>query len=170
MTSNGFIHDRRTATTTDEWFTPPAVFEALGLAFDLDPAAPRGGVPWIPARRHFTKEDDGLAQPWQGRVWLNPPYGRATAHWLTKLADHGDGLALVFARTDTAWFQRIASRATALCFVDGRIRFHRPNRSQGDAAPSPSLLIAFGLPCALGLVEAGLGQAFMPPVRSPGHA
>jgi hypothetical protein len=157
MASNGFTHDRRTATTTDEWFTPPAVFEALGLAFDLDPAAPRGGVPWIPARRHFTKEDDGLAQPWQGRVLLNPPDGRATAHWLTKLADQGNGLALVFARTDTAWFQRIASRVTALCFVDGRIRFHRPNRSQGDAAPSPSLLIAFGLPCALGLGRGEVG-------------
>jgi hypothetical protein len=166
MIPSGFTHDRRTATSSDEWYTPPAVFDALGLAFDLDPAAPPGGVPWVPARRHLTQADDGLARPWQGRVWLNPPYGRQTGRWLSKLADHGDGLALVFARTDTAWFQRIAARATALCFIGGRLRFHRPDGTPGNPAPSPSLLVAFGLPCALGLAEAGLGQTFMPPLRT----
>lgn len=166
MTRGGFTHDRRTAKSSDEWYTPPAVFDALGLTFDLDPAAPSGGVPWVPATRYFSKRDDGLAQPWDGsRVWLNPPYGRATDRWLGKLADHGDGLALVFARTDTAWFQRVATEATALCFIGGRLRFHRPDGSPGDTAPSPSLLVAFGLPCALGLAEAGLGQTFIPPVR-----
>jgi len=165
MTSGGFTHERRTPTSSDEWYTPPSVFDALSLSFELDPAAPPGGVPWVPARRHFCRDEDGLAQSWRGRVWLNPPYGRQTGRWLDRLGDHGDGLALVFARTDTAWFQRIASRATALCFIDGRLRFHRPDGTPGDTAPAPSLLAAFGLPCALGLAEAGLGQTFMPPVR-----
>ncbi len=163
MTPGGFSHDRRSATSSDEWYTPPAVFDALGLTFDLDPAAPAGGVPWVPATRHFAKGEDGLAQPWSGRVWLNPPYGRGTAQWLTKLADHGDGLALVFARTDTRWFQQIATNATALCFVGGRLRFHRSDGTSGDTAPSPSLLVAFGLPCALGLAESGLGRTLIVP-------
>jgi DNA N-6-adenine-methyltransferase (Dam) len=165
MTPGGFTHERRTAKSSDEWYTPPAVFDALGLTFDLDPAAPPGGVPWVPAARHLSQREDGLSKPWHGRVWLNPPYGRATDRWLRKLADHGDGLALVFARTDTAWFQRVASEATALCFIGGRLRFHRPDGTAGDTAPSPSLLAAFGLPCALGLAESGLGQTFIPPLR-----
>lgn len=167
MSPGGFTHERRTATSSDEWYTPPGVFDALGLTFDLDPAAPSGGVPWVPAARHFTKREDGLHQAWDGRVWLNPPYGRQTDRWLGKLAAHGDGLALVFARTDTAWFQRTATEATALCFIGGRLRFHRPDGTPGATAPSPSLLVAFGLPCALGLAESGLGRTLIVPnVRS----
>ena len=167
--AGGFMHDRRTGTSSDEWYTPPEVFDALGLTFDLDPAAPPGGVPWIPADRHLSRREDGLIQDWRGRVWVNPPYGRATEAWLRKLAAHGDGLALLYARTDTRWFQRIAAEASALCFVRGRLRFHRPDGT-GAIARAPSLLIAFGLPCALALAESGLGQTFVPPLRRPAGA
>lgn len=163
------MHDRRTEASSDEWYTPPEVFEALGLRFDLDPAAPVGGVPWVPAARHFSKREDGLARPWDGRCWVNPPYGRTTADWLDRLAAHGDGLALVFARTDTRWFQRFASEATALCFIGGRLRFRRPDGSAGDTAPSPSLLVAFGLPCAIALAESELGRTLLVP-REPSKA
>src|ERR1700749_4562127 len=50
-----------------EWYPPPGIFEALGLEFDLDPCAPPGGLPWIPAKRFLSIEDDGLTQPWEGR-------------------------------------------------------------------------------------------------------
>lgn len=161
---SGFAHDRRSLGTTDEWFTPPAVFDALGIEFDLDPAAPSGGVPWIPAARHFSKEDDGLAQPWDGRVWLNPPYGRATAAWLERLADHGDGIALVFARTGTRWFHSQAIRATALCFIAGNLAFVRGDGHRSSAtAPAPSVLIAYGLSCAIAIAESGLGETFLVP-------
>ena len=80
--------------TSDDWYTPPLVFDALGITFDLDPCAPPGGVPWIPAPRWFTESDDGLSQPWRGRVWLNPPYS-SPAPWLEKFVDHGDGVALI---------------------------------------------------------------------------
>lgn len=167
MTPGGFTHDRRSATSSDEWYTPPALFDALGLTFDLDPAAPAGGVPWVPTTRYYTRNEDGLSQPWHGRVWLNPPYGRATDQWLARLAHHGDGLALVFARTDTRWFQRVSTEATALCFIGGRLRFHRPDGTPGDTSPAPSLLVAFGLPCAIGLAESGLGRTLIVPnVRS----
>jgi hypothetical protein len=102
----GFCHECSRGQSV-EWYTPPEVFEALAISFDLDPAAPAGGVPWVPAERFLSQSENGLVQPWAGRVWLNPPYGRGTAEWLERLARHGDGLALVFARTDTRWYQEI---------------------------------------------------------------
>src|SRR6476659_5615033 len=52
---------------TDDWYTPPDIFDALGLIFDLDPCSP-GPAHWVPARKIYTKEDDGLVQPWSGTV------------------------------------------------------------------------------------------------------
>ena len=71
---------------SDEWFTPCSIFAALGLTFDLDPCSPWPGH-WVPARRIYTKEDDGLAQPWQGLVFVNPPFGGRNGHvpWLRKV-------------------------------------------------------------------------------------
>lgn len=145
-----------------EWYTPPEVFDALRISFDLDPAAPPGGVPWVPAQHSFSQADDGLRQPWQGRIWLNPPYGRQIGPWLQRLSVHGDGLALVYARTDTRWFHAACERATAVCFVAGRLRFYRPD-GPGDIAPAASVLLAYGLPCALALADAGLGQTLAVP-------
>jgi hypothetical protein len=62
-----------------EWYTPAAILEAarkaLG-AIDLDPASSDIAQALVQARAFFTAEDDGLAQEWHGRVWLNPPYSR----------------------------------------------------------------------------------------------
>jgi hypothetical protein len=146
-----------------EWFTPPHVFEALGLTFDLDPCAPEGGVPWIPATAHYSKADDGLVRPWWGRVWMNPPYGREAALWVDKLVEHGDGLALVFARSDAAWFQRAARAADALCLVAGRLSFVPGLEGQmerGHNAAAASAMLAFGDPCAGALRRSGLGLVY----------
>lgn len=149
---------QRTQGVTDEWYTPPAIFAALGLDFDLDPAAPRGGVEWVPARNYMSIDDNGLAEPWNGRVYLNPPYGAQTGKWLGKLADHGDGIALVFARTDTTWFQSCAPRATTVCFVAGRIRFIRPDGRAGDyTGGAPSCLLGYGPVCGQAVERCGLG-------------
>ena len=147
-----------------EWYTPPELFEALGMRFDLDPAAPAGGVPWVPAARHYSKADDGLAHEWQGRVWLNPPYGRGISRWMAKLAAHGDGLALVFARTDMEWFHQALSAATAACFLRGRLKFiPGEGRTTPWLARAPSVLLAYGVPCALALAEADLGRICVTP-------
>lgn len=167
MSPQGFHHQAAGRPRSVEWYTPPELFAALGVAFDLDPAAPPGGVPWVPATRHFSWAEDGLAQPWNGRVWLNPPYGRDTGRWLDRLVAHGDGLALVFARTDTRWWQRTVPQATAVCFVAGRLRFV-PGAEQPapGTAGAPSALIAYGLPCALALADADLGQTLLVPQRA----
>lgn len=148
---------------SDEWYTPPHIFEALGLHFDLDPAAPKGGAPHVPADRHFSIEDDGLSQPWSGRVWLNPPYGSATAQWVQRLARHGDGLALVFARTDTAWAQTAIASASAVCFVTGRLSFIAGRDSddqRGHNAAAASMVLAYGETCADALRRSKLGLTF----------
>jgi hypothetical protein len=145
-----------------EWYTPPEVFEALGISFELDPAAPPGGVPWVPARRWFSRDDDGLRQPWQGRVWLNPPYGREIGPWLGRLAAHGNGIALTFARTDTRWFHTASRSATAVCFIAGRLRFYSMD-GVGQTAPAASVLLAYGLSNALAVAGCGLGQTLIVP-------
>jgi hypothetical protein len=158
-----FPYEQPGAGRTDEWYTPPEVFAALGTDFDLDPAAPPGGVPWVPAVRSYCLADDGLTRPWRGRIWLNPPYGRQTGPWLTRLAEHGDGLALVYARTDTRWFHQALSRATAICFLAGRLHFIAADHRRRSNATAPSVLIAYGLPSALALAQSGLGQTLIVP-------
>lgn len=146
-----------------EWWTPPHIFEALELNFDLDPCAPPGGVPWIPAKRSFSIHDNGLAQPWEGRVFLNPPYGRETAKWVGRLAEHGNGIALVFVRTDAAWAQSALRAADVVCFIAGRLSFKDGSGQQarkGHNAANGSMLLAYGPECTEAVLGCGLGVAF----------
>ena len=103
---------------SSDWYTPKFIFDALGLAFDLDPAHPGRDNPHcvVPTRKNFTKADDGLRQPWHGLVWLNPPFGgrRGQVVWLRKFFTHGNGIALVAARTSgrSSASRRGSSRTT----------------------------------------------------------
>ena len=147
---SGFVHETAISGSV-EWFTPRWVFDALGARFDLDPCSPGEGLTHVPASHHLTKEQDGLALPWVGRVWCNPPYGPGIEKWLWKcatLAQDGVGsaIALVPNRTDTRWFQKAMADADATLFLAGRIKFHRGDK---DAPPtgSPgtgSALIGYG--------------------------
>jgi DNA N-6-adenine-methyltransferase (Dam) len=78
---------------SDERYTPRWIFDGLGLMFDLDPASPVEGGDCVPARRKYTRLDDGLAQPWEGLVWLNPPFSESTA-WAARFRDHRNGVFL----------------------------------------------------------------------------
>ena len=132
------------AMLKDEWLTPPDLLAELG-SFDLDPCSPVAR-PWATAARHYTIRDDGLSREWTGRVWLNPPYGAATGRWLARLADHGDGLALIFARTETdMFFKQVWCRASALLFLRGRLHFHHVDGSRAkNNSGAPSVLVAYG--------------------------
>lgn len=148
---------------TVEWYTPPELFTALGLEFDLDPCSPMAGpVPWVPAKRFLSPRENGLTAPWVGRVWLNPPYGRLAPPFLHKLAEHGNGIGLVFSRTETRWFQATAPRATAVCFLRDRLSFVRMDGNRQGRPGSGSLLFAFGEDCAAAVEQAGLGWTFRP--------
>lgn len=127
----------------DGWLTPRSILDALG-DFDLDPC---GSPLWPTAKQHLYEADDGLAAPWpaDARVWLNPPYSQV-ARWMERLAKHDNGIALVFARTDTAWFQKyVFARASAVLFLAKRIKFVDPVTLEPakNSAGSGSCLVAY---------------------------
>lgn len=126
------------------WLTPKPLVKALGK-FDLDPCGAPGHEL---ARRTYLLErgEDGLRDPWSGRVWLNPPYGREAEPFLRRLVEHGRGTALIFARTETESFHRnVWNAATAILFLRGRVTFLNaegiPARANSGA---PSCLVAYG--------------------------
>lgn len=139
MTQRGF---NTNTANHDEWLTPPEIISALG-AFDLDPCAPVA-PPWRMAHNHYTIHQNGLVQPWLGRVWLNPPYGKETFKWMSRLAAHKSGIALIFARTETKGFHReIWEKAHCLFFFEGRLCFYRVDGTKGDTANAPSCLVSY---------------------------
>lgn len=154
-------HPTRKAGATDEWLTPPELIRSLG-EFDLDPCSPIDR-PWDTAKLHYSIEDDGLSQPWAGRVWMNPPYGLQTGKWLSRLGRHGNGIALVFARTETQMFAKhVWGRADAVLFVEGRIRFRKPDGSEGSyTSGGPSALIAYGPENVTSLRRSGISGAIV---------
>lgn len=128
---------------SDIWITPKWIIDSLGK-FDLDPCAAEN-MPWETATTMYTKTDNGLSYEWQGRVWCNPPYSDIVP-WFKRMAQHGNGIMLVFARTETEYFHKyVWSEADAILFFKGRLSFHRPSgvKAQNNAG-APSVLIAYG--------------------------
>lgn len=152
----------RPVAGTHVWLTPPKILNALG-EFDLDPCAAPEPRPWPTAVCHFVEADDGLNCRWFGRVWCNPPFGNHTWPWLQRMADHGNGVALAFARTDTVGFKRtVWDRADALLFLTGRPQFHYPDgmRARGNSG-GPIVLIAYGDKNVECLASCGLDGGFV---------
>lgn len=139
--------------------TPKRFIDALGT-FDLDPCAanPR---PWDCADENYTER--GLEREWCGLVWLNPPFGRReVGAWIAKLAAHGEGIALLHARTETAWFRPVWESASALLFLDQRIAFCDSTGREADAnSGAPPVLCAFGDEAVWRLRKSGLRGAWV---------
>ena len=96
----------KSSTGKNEWLTPPYLLDRLG-EFDLDPCSPVNR-PWNTARHHYTVGDDGLRQPWFGRVFCNPPYDTPLiVRFIRKCVEHRNAIALTFARTDTRLFHEL---------------------------------------------------------------
>lgn len=141
----------------DEWLTPPEILAALGQ-FDLDPCAPVNR-PWPTAAQHYTVIEDGLAMPWAGRVWCNPPFGREAVKWLARMRDHGNGIALIPARTETAMFySTVWGHAQGVLFVRKRQHFHYVDGSRASFnSGAPIALVAYGRKNLHALCNSGLG-------------
>lgn len=145
----------------DEWLTPPEILEVL-CHFDLDPCSPINR-PWNTADEHYTIEDDGLSKEWFGRVWCNPPYGKEAAKWLWKLAQHGNGIALIFARTETdMFFKYVWERADSLLFIRSRLTFHHVDGTRARSnSGALSVLVAYGKENSRVLQDSGISGAFI---------
>ena len=119
--------------STPEWYTPMQYVEAARRVMggiDLDPASNPLAQSHIQAAGFYTQQQNGLVQPWQGRVWLNPPYSSPEVDGFIRRAvegyEKGDIEAAVVLTnncTDTAWFHLIARCAGALCLTLRRIGF-----------------------------------------------
>jgi phage N-6-adenine-methyltransferase len=126
---------------SNQWYTPAHIVEAgrsaLGGSIDLDPASCReANEAYIRATKYYTKQDDGLTQPWFGRIWLNPPYG---VGFMPQFVDKAietlrspDFKAMVVLTNnygDTRWWRKLYDAAQAVCIVQGRLKFWRPGNA-----------------------------------------
>ncbi len=140
----------------DEWLTPPEIIEKIGV-FDLDPCSSIDR-PWNTAKKHYTIKDNGLIAPWIGRIWCNPPYGNNTHRWLQKLSEHGNGIALIFARTETKmFFKYVWDKADGIFFFNGRLTFYHSDGTKAKSnGGAPSCLVAYGNNNVLSIEKSGL--------------
>ena len=154
------LHEQSVGAT-DEWYTTAHVFEAMSCQFDLDVASPgHEVVPWIPAAQCLTH--GGLERPWEGFVWMNPPFGARNGliPWLDRFSRHAYGVALVPDRTSAPWWQTFAPRMNALLFVSPKIRFIGVDGEPGKSPAQGTTLMALGEKGVTALREAtinGLG-------------
>lgn len=134
----------------DAWATPRDLFERLNreFGFTLDVAASAENAL---CGQFFTEADDGLAQPWTGRVWCNPPYGRAIGEWVERAARYAFTIPgpevpevivmLIPASTDTSWWHdHVHGQATEVRLIRGRLTF---GRSRMGRAPFPSAIAVY---------------------------
>lgn len=129
-------HHRTTGTGENEWYTPAVYLDAARAVlggFDLDPASSEIAQRSVRAAKFYTKEDNGLKQPWLGRVWLNPPYAKELIPlFISKLlAELQDGnvtraILLTHAYTSSGWFQDAAHVASAISLPAERVKFIDP--------------------------------------------
>ena len=131
----------------DDWETPRELFDALNqeFQFTLDVASSHNNAL---CRKHYTKEENGLAQSWAGEtVWCNPPYGREAQAWIAKASEEaGNGVTTVMllpARTDTIAFHRYIYHKAEVRFLKGRLHFRMGGEGPADRAPFPSMIVIF---------------------------
>jgi hypothetical protein len=141
--------------TTDDHYTPPFIFEALKLEFDIDVAAPVGGVPWIPAKKHYSLIDDGLTSDWKGLIWCNPPYSKITP-WALKMLDHGNGIALLPVGK-SQWFDLLWKEADGILGLPSTLRFIKSDQTVAGIMTT-TVLFSFGKTATEALRNSGLGR------------
>ena len=143
------------ATTSDDYYTPKWVFDALGLQFDIDVASPVGGISWIPANQYFTLYDDGLAQDWNGRVWMNPPYSKPLP-WIQKFIENENGVALL--PTSTGKWMKYLWESKAKWLLLPPMKFIQGNMVEAKGfIPVRCWLIAVGDENVAALKASGIG-------------
>ena len=143
---------------TDEWFTPQYIFDALDVTFDLDVCGSSNNPhQCVPAKRYI--DSLSLIQPWEGFIWMNPPFGgrNGIVPWMERFIDHGNGICLTPDRTSAPWWQLMASSASAITFVSPKIHFIDANGNKGKSPSVGTCLFSIGYRGACLLMDADLG-------------
>ena len=140
---------------SDEYYTPKWIFDTLKIQFDLDVAAPRGGVIWLPATNHFSIENNGLTQQWTGKVWMNPPFSKPTP-WVEKFIAHANGVALL-PYSKSNWFDKLWQVADGLATLTPRLKFEHVDTGTTSIL-MPCLLVSMGEVCTNALKMSQLGR------------
>jgi DNA polymerase-1 len=163
-----------------EWYTPPEILEAARAVLggiDLDPASCEIAQRTVKAARYYTVADDGLAQDWHGRVWLNTPYAAGlVGRFVEKLLAHveaGDVTAAILLTnnaTDTRWFQAASRAAAAACFPSGRIRFAGPEGPRRTPLQGQAILYFGPTPRAFVARFGGFGRCLVTGLGAPPDA
>ncbi len=138
------LHEQSVGAT-DEWMTPPHIFQALGVEFAMDVASPgQHMTPWIPAGEFITS--GSLSRPWSGFVWMNPPFGprNGLVPWLEKFTQHACGICLVPDRTSAPWWQTFMPYMDAVLFVSPKIKFLDVSGRPGPSPAQGTCLAAIG--------------------------
>lgn len=138
----------------DEYYTPKFIFDGLGLLFDLDVAAPEIDT-HVPAIKKYTQKDDGLQQPWNGLIWMNPPFSK-TEPWADRFMQHGNGIALL-PTSKAKWYSRIWHTVDGIVLLPSRFKFERLDGIRSDIY-MPTVLVAMGEISYQALIESNLGR------------
>lgn len=159
-----------------EWYTPPAIVKAARAVLrtiDLDPASCPEANRIVGARLFYSKDDDGLTKPWAGRVFMNPPYADGViGRFIEKLVRHyragevSEAVVLVNTATETNWCQSLQRAASAVCFVTGRLRFWRPDKSTGTPLQGQAVFYIGTRPELFLAAFRGLGHQWVQPERN----
>jgi hypothetical protein len=131
-------------TETDERYTPKWIFDALGETFDMDPASPMDAQTHVPAAKVFTRADDGLSQPWEGFVWLNPPFSNTTP-WADRFITHAEndqGGLFLGPFANARWTQSMLRAATGVWLMRD-FAFDHPTHA-GKRSSMPLAMYGFG--------------------------
>lgn len=123
----------------NEWYTPKEIIEAARKvmgSIDIDPASSDVANEVVRAAEYYTAETDGLDKPLHGNVWMNPPYSSELIDkFITKIVDergsYTQAIVLVNNATETQWFAKLVSAASAVCFPRGRVKFYMPDGKTG---------------------------------------
>jgi phage N-6-adenine-methyltransferase len=146
---------QQSGTSTDDYYTPKWIFDALGVHFDLDVCCPPSGPQYTPCAAYYTQKDDGLASDWFGNVWMNPPYS-APKLWVRKFINHAHGIALLpFAKS--SWCKELFESDAALAYMLD-VQFWHPSKNIKASAPFSLGFWAFGHDNVKALERANIGK------------
>lgn len=154
---------------SDEWRTPPVLFQKLDEEFDFDLDAAATAENAL-CEHYLTQAEDALSEHWWEvgwpghRVWLNPPYGRALKFWVNAASHqafvHKKLVVLLLpAHTSEKWFHKHIYNDDSLLgaavswqpydgvqvrFLRGRLKFSLPGVKSTGARFGSMIVIMDG--------------------------